>query len=134
MSDRERVSPVKRLFGGAIGFYGLVFSLIFIAMSVSIAGRSLLGIPFILGGVILFGVSVYSVVQAIRGRPNELESRPTRGLGSTPAGAPQHPEATASPARLSCAHCAAPLRDDTEISPSGDVKCPFCRSWFNVRG
>lgn len=33
-----------------------------------------------------------------------------------------------------CPQCAAPLGEDTRISPSGDVLCPFCENWFNVRG
>jgi uncharacterized Zn finger protein (UPF0148 family) len=31
-----------------------------------------------------------------------------------------------------CPHCAAPLQGKVDVSPSGDVKCPFCNSWFNV--
>ena len=33
----------------------------------------------------------------------------------------------------SCPQCGAPLGEDTRISPSGDVLCPFCENWFNVR-
>jgi hypothetical protein len=31
-----------------------------------------------------------------------------------------------------CPRCGAPLGTDTDVSPSGDVKCRFCDSWFNV--
>ena len=35
--------------------------------------------------------------------------------------------------RLNCYQCGAAVGKDTEISPSGDVKCEYCDSWFNVR-
>ena len=31
-----------------------------------------------------------------------------------------------------CPHCAAPLGAKADVSPSGDVKCPFCGRWFNI--
>ncbi len=34
----------------------------------------------------------------------------------------------------SCPSCGAGLGADTEVSPSGDVKCTHCGNWFNVRG
>ena len=32
----------------------------------------------------------------------------------------------------SCEHCGASIGTDSEISPSGDVKCEYCNSWFNI--
>lgn len=134
MSDHERVPLVKRLFGGAAGLYGMVFSVFFIGIAVFITGGSVLCLPFVIPGVLVFGASAYGFVQAIRGRPNELESVSTCIRRPTATDVAHRPEAGHPPERLSCPRCAAPLRDDVEISPSGDVKCPFCRSWFNVRG
>lgn len=34
--------------------------------------------------------------------------------------------------RYVCDKCAAPLADGADVSPSGDVKCSHCGSWFNV--
>jgi hypothetical protein len=31
-----------------------------------------------------------------------------------------------------CPNCGASVGEDSEISPSGDIKCAFCKSWFNV--
>lgn len=31
-----------------------------------------------------------------------------------------------------CPNCGAPLGDDADVSPSGDVKCPHCARWFNI--
>jgi len=33
-----------------------------------------------------------------------------------------------------CPQCAAPLGDQADVSPHGDAKCPFCKTWFNVHG
>ncbi len=48
--------------------------------------------------------------------------RPARGEGSSDAGV-----------RTACTNCGARLDGKAEISPSGDVKCPSCGGWFNVR-
>ncbi|QDU07929.1 hypothetical protein [Gimesia aquarii] len=31
-----------------------------------------------------------------------------------------------------CPKCNAPLSDNIEVSPHGDVKCGYCNSWFNI--
>ena len=31
-----------------------------------------------------------------------------------------------------CPHCAAPLSDNADVSPRGDVKCGYCKAWFNI--
>ena len=32
-----------------------------------------------------------------------------------------------------CPNCGANVQD-AEVSPSGDVKCPYCKGWWNVHG
>ena len=32
-----------------------------------------------------------------------------------------------------CDNCGASISADADISPSGDVKCTYCNSWFNVK-
>ena len=32
----------------------------------------------------------------------------------------------------SCEHCGASIGAESEISPSGDVKCEYCNSWFDI--
>jgi len=91
----------------------------------------------VMGGFAIL-VGVLLVLSALSGRIIILP----RGRHDRDAGGPGDPRVSSSSrtishvasGRISCTHCAAPLHDDTEISPSGDVKCPFCRSWFNVRG
>lgn len=41
---------------------------------------------------------------------------------STPSG---------SPAGYACPNCGGAI-GDAEVSPSGDVKCEYCRSWWNI--
>jgi hypothetical protein len=31
-----------------------------------------------------------------------------------------------------CSNCGAPLTEQADVSPLGDVKCPFCHTWFNI--
>jgi hypothetical protein len=33
-----------------------------------------------------------------------------------------------------CPACGARLRADADVSPKGDVKCGYCRQWFNIHG
>lgn len=31
-----------------------------------------------------------------------------------------------------CSNCGANLGKEADVSPLGDVKCPFCQRWFNI--
>lgn len=33
-----------------------------------------------------------------------------------------------------CPACGARIREGDEVSPKGDVKCPYCAGWFNIHG
>lgn len=58
--------------------------------------------------------------------------RHTHRFGAaTPVDDPSEPRSNAED--WSCPNCGAGLASDTEISPSGDVKCPFCDQWFSTR-
>jgi hypothetical protein len=64
-----------------------------------------------------------AIVSALRGK----------GLGAMPAfPSIGRTSALQSAAAYACPHCGAPLSDKTDVSPSGDVKCPFCHTWFNI--
>ena len=50
-------------------------------------------------------------------------------IADTPASAEgSAPGATS----YTCPHCAAPLSDNADVSPRGDVKCGYCKAWFNI--
>lgn len=38
----------------------------------------------------------------------------------------------AGPHAYSCPRCGAPLAENADVSPHGDVKCSHCGGWFNV--
>jgi hypothetical protein len=58
---------------------------------------------------------------AIRNRP--LSSVTRRGARSQDAGGA---------VGYQCPSCGAGLSDSADVSPSGDAKCAYCRTWFNV--
>jgi hypothetical protein len=33
-----------------------------------------------------------------------------------------------------CPACGARLGEAADVSPKGDVKCGYCRQWFNIHG
>jgi DNA-directed RNA polymerase subunit RPC12/RpoP len=39
---------------------------------------------------------------------------------------------TTQPAGYRCPHCGAGLGHEQEVSPSGDVKCTYCKRWWNI--
>ena len=55
------------------------------------------------------------------------KSRP----GGGPAAADFDPKSI--PDSYDCPNCGANVQD-AEVSPSGDVKCPYCKGWWNVHG
>lgn len=54
----------------------------------------------------------------------------------------QSPQSNASPTPppvapgtgYTCPACGARLGEDSDVSPRGDVKCGYCRKWFNIHG
>jgi hypothetical protein len=49
-----------------------------------------------------------------------------------PTGAETVAAAPAAAGGYKCPHCAAPLGEKADVSPSGDAKCSFCGRWFNI--
>ncbi|MEI8022483.1 MAG: hypothetical protein WCH39_30010, partial [Schlesneria sp.] len=47
-------------------------------------------------------------------------------------GPPDAPAAPLSPLNYCCSNCGAKLTNQADVSPLGDVKCSFCRQWFNI--
>ncbi|MFK7778896.1 MAG: hypothetical protein QM501_12385 [Gimesia sp.] len=74
---------------------------------------SLVAIPFVAIG----GFSAYaSIVGISRPKSNWITSTAI----STKQGS------------YTCPKCNAPLSDNIDVSPLGDVKCGYCDSWFNI--
>lgn len=78
---------------------------------------SLIGIVFVvMGGT--------GVVAAITGKPLSSPQHTVRSVFRRPSGE--------TPGSYVCPNCGATLAGKVDVSPSGDVKCPYCKSWFNV--
>jgi hypothetical protein len=121
-------SPIN----GPQRFIGAVFGFIFFAIGVTVIGflwtaqgfdapplffklvGSLISLGFItMGGTVC--------VSALKGQP--LSS----GKAAADEQAPGAPAAG-----YVCPACGARLGEDADVSPRGDVKCGYCRKWFNI--
>ncbi|HBN78389.1 MAG TPA: hypothetical protein DD473_21770 [Planctomycetaceae bacterium] len=86
---------------------------------------SFISLPFIaLGGAGIFtlltGIST-SPKSSVENINNSMQSLMSQQLKTSRAGT----------LRQDCPSCGAP-RGELEVSPSGDVKCPHCKAWYNV--
>jgi len=55
--------------------------------------------------------------------------------GQAPPSGPAATEPPSAPGTgYLCPACGARLGEDADVSPKGDVKCGYCRKWFNIHG
>ncbi len=84
----------------------------------------------VVAGITLFGGAATFL------RHRKMMNRITDQVFSQVNDQPDNSEATFSAANdsadYSCSHCGAALGNETEISPSGDFKCQYCKNWANV--
>ena len=89
---------------------------------------------FVALGFVMFGVVAFSAGSLVnRNRLQDL-ARSMHELqqsqnGSVPGATTNQPESRPG---YDCPNCGASLGDGAEVSPSGDVKCDYCKRWFNV--
>ncbi|TWT62249.1 hypothetical protein [Rubinisphaera italica] len=86
---------------------------------------SFIALPFVaLGGAGLFtlftGIST-APKSSVEKMQNSMQTMMSKHVKTTRTGS----------LRQVCPNCGAP-RGEVEVSPSGDVKCPHCKAWFNV--
>ena len=108
-------------FGRALG---VVFGLIGITVIVSLWTEDGFGEPpvfFKIFGSLVAMPFIFIGVASVLGR----------GIG-TPAVPGSNPVRATPPTNLTCTNCGATIEDGSEVSPSGDVKCTYCQTWFNV--
>jgi len=75
---------------------------------------SFIALAFVaMGGTLFFG--------AIKGRPAPTGTAVTQPPAEPGTG-------------YACPACGARLGEDADVSPQGDVKCGYCRKWFNIHG
>lgn len=131
MNDQEElqksITKGARFIGVVIGcvFAGIGLTVLVFLWSQSYGGfhspplffrlfGSMIAIPFVLIG----GFTAFRSLTATSGGSTKLKSSRKAAVkgGGT----------------YTCPHCNAPIGDDSEISPHGDVKCSYCKNWFNV--
>ncbi len=85
---------------------------------------SLVALSFV---VIGFGMAA-AVLFGIYGRQEQQRSS-EGGAGPTDTRQPGPGRAD-----FACPRCGAALGNEADVSPHGDVKCSYCRQWFNIHG
>ncbi|MCA9083054.1 MAG: hypothetical protein KDA81_03315 [Planctomycetaceae bacterium] len=80
-------------------------------------------------GIFRHRSSLHRVMEEVV-RHQQAQTTATRGSGPTLG---DRDIGDASGLNCRCGNCGAALGTETEVSPSGDFKCPFCNTWSNVR-
>ena len=124
---------------GIARFVAAVFGLVFFGIGLTVLGSlwlsaddqpplvfrlfgSFIAIAFVaMGGAMAFGAIFGKMMLSPVARVQAMAK--SMGISPAPAGAVSY----------TCPHCNAPLQNRADVSPSGDAKCTFCNSWFNVR-
>jgi hypothetical protein len=119
-------------------FVGLIFGLVFTAIGISVivfvwsddgfggpplffrVFASLIAICFVAMG----GAVAYGSARALAGGTAYTSSLPKSNQSS--------PAAADVPLGYTCPACGAPLAEEADVSPQGDVKCAHCGRWFNI--
>jgi hypothetical protein len=117
------VIPVAARWVG--GVFGLAFGGIGTTILVSMWTVSGFGEPPLVAKLVASFISLVFIavggtmlVSAMRGGTAAGRSAP----GAPPAGGGGY----------ACPACGGRLGSDAEVSPKGDVKCGYCRKWFNI--
>ena len=141
MTEPRPDSSIGESVGAGARFLGIVFGVAFAGIGLTVLGfmwftprhefgapplffrvfASFIAVPFVaIGGTLAY--------KSITGK--SLQSRLQRVAPLQGARSPQPPTSTGATYR--CPRCGAPLGKEADVSPSGDVKCTFCDTWFNV--
>lgn len=134
MSEQEErqqnISPGARLVGVVIGcvFGGIGLTLITFLWSQPFGGfhspplffriiGTLISIPFVM-------VGGFTAFRSLTARGSRLS-----GVRATRKPSPSKKQKRSS---YACPHCNAPIGEESDVSPHGDVKCSYCKKWFNI--
>lgn len=74
------------------------------------------------------GISLAAIMGQMTGRSLTNRSREKAGNPTMIR------QGDSAPANYVCPQCGAPLDDRADVSPHGDVKCGYCKGWFNIHG
>jgi DNA-directed RNA polymerase subunit RPC12/RpoP len=129
--------PFKNVPGaGAARFVGAVMGFVFAGIGLTVL-VFMWGAPFDEFGSppLFFRIFASFIAIAFVGMGGTMGVSALRGGFAKPGetlrrASPDAPPAA--PAGYKCPNCGAPLGEQADVSPSGDVKCTFCGRWFNV--
>lgn len=121
-----------RFIGGIFGFAFLGIGLTVLGFLWGSSGFHSPPLVFKLFGsfiaIVFVGVGGATFFSAITGK----STRP--GAHQAPPPGANDGAGTATGSGYTCPGCGARLGDDADVSPKGDVKCGYCRQWFNIHG
>jgi hypothetical protein len=131
-------SPAGRFVGAVAGFF---FFCVGIGMIIFLwsfsAGDFDAPPPFFrfvgtMMGLVFMAVGGTACVTSFTGKGmNSPQQRSYTVTERTPAGPTAAPQVGEN---YVCPNCGGRLGAKADVSPLGDVKCPFCGSWFNIHG
>ena len=144
-TDTSRLrNPIAQVTGPA-RFIGAVFGLVFFGVGLTVLifmwsqsfdgfdspplffriFASFIALAFVaMGGTLAYG-SIFK--GGMMGQMSDLVDESIRRQETGDEGQ----QATA-PVGYVCPNCGAALGEKADVSPLGDVKCPFCGTWFNI--
>jgi len=118
-----------------MGVFGLVFAGVGVCVLVLMWGGEADFVPV---AARIFGSLIAVAFLAFGGTMAFTALRGEGSMGSVdvpdvdPRFVPPSQPGPATPAGYVCPRCGAALGAKADVSPMGDVKCPFCGQWFNV--
>ncbi len=142
---RNPISQVTEKVAGPARFLGAVFGLVFFGVGLTViifmwsqpfngfdspplffrVFASFIALAFVaMGGTLAYG-SIFK--GGMMGEVSDLADEAIRQRGAQLNG-----QTSAASVGYVCPNCGAALGEKADVSPLGDVKCPFCGTWFNI--
>ncbi|MBI1310539.1 hypothetical protein GC176_04460 [bacterium] len=86
---------------------------------------------FVALGFVLFGLAAFFGPSLLKGQRQQLLDA-ARDLADVARGDSGDTSQQRPQVGYRCPNCGADLGDGADVSPSGDVKCDYCKRWFNI--
>jgi len=129
------MTPPPTVPTGPARFLGVVIGIVFGGIGLSVIGflwgtrgfgepplffklfGSFIAIAFVAVG----GSAIFAAIKGVPSLPeNTISGVPDSGHGDSSG--------------YKCPACGARLGEGADVSPKGDVKCGYCKQWFNIHG